>query len=410
MEFTVLSVSNELNPKDKIDLEILKTFSGKNAGICYMGEKYFNSAVTDTEKALKRFEGTMKTGHHSVSDHIQIEVLFEGISKVLAILLNSLQYYSTSEKSGRYTVMTGNSKLETDLYEKWLIIFKEAIAVHSQGIDDKTLTKMAQENARYILSVFTRSTTMGYTTSLRQWNYIYDWCQLYLNQFTLCKKTLIHKDTKVKATYFEEELYKDLTELSKFIYNNLYVDGLRDTKGRNFSFFFDKYAESYVMNKDDIIGDSYTVSYKASFVHIAQAQRHRTLKYFAQLSSINEPEFFIPPVISNTKYETEWLKDLDKVKHLIPQATLLNIIETGHISDFVLKCKERLCGRAQLEVMLQTKKTAEKFINNLDNFSNFGQGYVEELLGRNGINRKCDLLGSCKEPCKFSREALNRVY
>ena len=41
---------------------------------------------------------------------------------------------------------------------------------------------------------------------------------------------------------------------------------------------------------------------------------------------------------------------------------MVGIIETGHISDFILKCKERLCGRAQLEIMEQIEKTANRFI------------------------------------------------
>ena len=41
---------------------------------------------------------------------------------------------------------------------------------------------------------------------------------------------------------------------------------------------------------------------------------------------------------------------------------LVKINERGTAEDFVLKCKERLCGCAQLEIMNQTKETLDKYI------------------------------------------------
>ena len=64
---------------------------------------------------------------------------------MLAIVLNSLQDYATSEKSGRYTVMTGNSELECDLYEKWLNIFKKRVLEIEPDIDDDALMKLMEK-------------------------------------------------------------------------------------------------------------------------------------------------------------------------------------------------------------------------------------------------------------------------
>lgn len=119
MKATVIGLTKEVNSMSKIDLEDEKVFSGKNAGICYQKDGYFNMSVSDPVKAGKRFQRVAGTSHHSISDHAKVEVLFENCSKMLAILLNSLQDYATSEKSGRYTVMTGNSEKETKLYDKW---------------------------------------------------------------------------------------------------------------------------------------------------------------------------------------------------------------------------------------------------------------------------------------------------
>ena len=51
------------------------------------------------------------------------------------------------------------------------------------------------------------------------------------------------------------------------------------------------------------------------------------------------------------------------VKDITPQGELVRISEKGKYDDFVLKCKERLCSAAQLEIMMQTKETLLKYTN-----------------------------------------------
>ena len=152
MDFTVIGCTAETNGLTIEQLENAKLFSGKNAGICYMSESYFDSAVTDPVKATKRFVSTCSRGHHSIADHVRIEVLFENTSKMLAMLLNSLQDYATSEKSGRYTVMTGNTAEETKLYDKWLQIFHSRILELYPDYDDEVL--LARFNKQYPESGF----------------------------------------------------------------------------------------------------------------------------------------------------------------------------------------------------------------------------------------------------------------
>ena len=171
-------VCNENMPKL---LENLKRFAGAEAGICYMSKSYFDSYVSDEVKAYNRFSTVASTGHHSIAGHSQVALLFEGIPKIVAMYLNNLQDYETSEKSGRYTVMTGNSEKEQKVYEKWCHKLNDIIFdTYGDKIDNKTRDKLAKENARYLLSVFT-PTTMGYTASIRQFNYIIDWAEKFVN-------------------------------------------------------------------------------------------------------------------------------------------------------------------------------------------------------------------------------------
>lgn len=475
MQTKIVGVSTE--HVDNIDLDKLKLFSGRNAGVCYLDGTWDSNKIQNNIKSLKRFYNVINRGHHSIADHVKITVEFEGISKMLAIVLNSLQDYATSEKSGRYMSMRGSSKEECHLYDKWCGIFQKLILEKYSWYDDEFLTKqyreltglndfivkdgklynsgsvdtkndlfnsalksanlpskkIAQENARYMLSVFTRETVMTYTTSLRQWNYIYDWCQKYMSQFTKDKNTMIVKDLNMEASYFDKELYKDISFLSDFIHAELYVSELRDNKDRCFEFLTqqsgatkhhmvgydlscykpDSYTDD-TRSADDYFGLVYSTSYPASFVQIAQAERHRTLKYYMYFNQYSKVrDFFVPKILRGTSYEAEWLSDLNSIKDLIPQATKVCIVETGHISDFILKCEERLCGRAQWEIMHQTYVTASKFIDDVDTGKITNKAcinYVKKLRGTSDkISTKCQML-SCKERCVWgSQDALIRL-
>jgi len=412
MKATVIAITQEV---DSISSNTMKEcaieFAGKQAGICYMKDSYFNSPVTDPIKAVKRFHTVAGSGHHSIADHFKVTILFENISKMLAMVLNSLQDYCTSEKSGRYTVMTGNSRLEQDLYSKWVEIFVNRIKEINPAVDDKMAEKLAQENARYFLSVFTKSTTMSYATSLRQWNYIFDWCESYLNTH----QSIVNND---ESLFFEVSLYQDIKELYETLKNidGLYIKELRDLNNRHFSFLARQTCD--IMSSYDIdeqIGDMYRVIYNGSFVQLAQAQRHRTLKYFMIYDGKTPSFFYVPPMIRGTELEIEWVSDMNKVADKIPQGTMVQIIECGYIGDFFLKCNERLCGRAQHEIMMQTCETLKKFYLNRNSFSKYARARLEKyIIGLNGqynISAKCIMRGGCKEPCMHgSKHAFDRLF
>lgn len=331
---------------DKI--EAIK-LSGKIAGVCYDKEGFSHLENEPEEKTMRRIDITLNNGHHSVYDHILISFNLQNIPKILAMVLNNEHQYTTSEKSARYTpvvrqegsIITEN---EEKLYNKWINIFK--VKIKSQYADiynDSKIQKLAQENARYLVTVF-MPTQMIYSTSLRQINYIASWMQDYIENANM-------------NNLFERKLSLSMKELLEELYNlNVLEEGLlKNEKHRSLSLF-----GKNLDKKEEHFGDVYSALYKGSFAQLAQAHRHRTLDY--QMEILDEKEFFVPPIIADeNSLVDEWLGDMQTVKNINPQGELVRISEIGKYDDFILKCKERLCSAAQLEIMLQTKETLLKY-------------------------------------------------
>ena len=462
-KFTIIGELKELNENGNLEQKSSKEiFSGKMAGICYQRDAYFGTSVSDSELAEKRFYRVAKTEHHSIAGHVNVTVLCENISKMLAMVLNSTNHYNTSEKSGRYTVMTGSSEKERDLYNKWRDIFHYKVLEAEPSYDDNMLKskfksifeevegtnvappvikdgrfvvmhgeyanyfndkllelkadkesmpswKIAQENARYLLSIFTRSTTLSYTTDLAQWNYIYDWGIRFIE---------FNKD---RNDYFFRELSKDIKELCDFIKESLYVEELREGKDRCFDFLGKLTTDDYLDFKlvEENFNFDYLIKYNVSFVSLAQLQRHRTLKYYMNFDVNSNYSYFVPDLIADDKELVDsWLSDLNSVSEFIPQATLVEVVETGTMYNFILKCKERSCGRAQYETMKNTVDTINnKFISASENgkMSKLAEKYLDKLLIQKSddyyIKAKCELKNGCKEPCFFKNlRALDRKF
>ena len=328
--------------------EALK-LSGKIAGVCYDQEGFNHLVNEDYDRTKKRINMTLDNGHHSVYDHISISFNLQNVPKILAMVLNNEHQYTTSEKSARYTKVVKDdngiiSDKEEKLYLKWFQIYAIKIKEKYGNIfNDSKIIKLAQENARYLVTVF-MPTQMIYTTTLRQINYLASWMMEYITKSDLNNE-------------FERELSLAMEE---FVYNlmDLNVLDMRLTKNekrRELSLF-----GKDLNKKNNYFGDIYTYNYKGSLAELAQAQRHRTLDY--KMEFLNEKEFYIPEIIKDDDtLVTEWLNDISSVSEVTPQGTLVNINETGTYDNFILKCKERLCSAAQLEIMNQTKETLTKY-------------------------------------------------
>ena len=314
-------------------------FSGKSAGICYLPDTVDVLFAEDSEKTERRAKGTLLSGHHSVFSHVTYNLILEDVPKILAMILNNEKVYNTSEKSARYTKMKPSEK-EKDLYEKWLEIYKNQILSKYPNMDEKKAVKLAQENARNLISVFTPATTMEYTVSFGQLNYIIHWFEDFIET--------------AENTEFNKKLKKVFEEFNKNI-ESLNVPELNSRlKKREISFFAKR-------ERKEEFGENYCINYIGTFAQLAQAQRHRTISY--EMSFLEKNEFTVPPIIKDTEYEKEWLVDIKSLENEFPQGMLIHINERGTIENFVMKCQERLCGAAQLEIAYQTRENLMKYVD-----------------------------------------------
>ena len=349
-------------------------FSGKSAGICYLPDTVETLFAEAPEKTQRRADGNIKSGHHSVFGHPTYNLSLEGIPKILAMILNNEKIYNTSEKSARYTHMEPSPQ-EKELYEKWIEIFKEQILIQYPKFEDKRALKLAQENARYLISVFTPATVMEYTVNFGQLNYIINWAKDYIknaeeNTFSI----------KLKETF--KEFLAAMPDLE--------IEGLDSkNKNRNFSLFAQR------KNRNEEFGENYSVTYLASFAQLAQAQRHRTLSY--EITLLDEPKYYVPPIIAGTNLEKEWLKDISSLNEFFPQGMLVQVNERGTIENFVLKCMERLCGFSQLEIMQETKNIMNKYLEATKDKPELYQYLLPYSRGA-----RCTFPGwKCDSPCVF---------
>lgn len=371
-----------LNDDGKFNVDKALSFCGHIAGICYDEQGYDHVLGEDRSKTDKRINMTMNNGHHSVYDHIFINFYIKGLSKILAMVLNNEHQYTTSERSLRYTAIksdkelenlleyeepffdinTGKSSIITDqevyLYNKWLKIFRDKIEEKYSGVfNSRKMKTLSQENARALATVF-MPTEMIYTTSLRQINYIASWMFEFIeNVEKNHMEPWMFKYFNNKDSYFNSTLVWDMKRfLSELDRLNILVPGLmHNEKSRELSLFGKNLNDTV-----EYFGNVYVTKYQATFAEVAQAQRHRTLDYKIELD--NKPDFAIPEIIlDDEKLVEEWIKDISSVKDIIPIGEIVNVVESGKYEDFILKCKERLCTNAQLEIMQITKETLLKY-------------------------------------------------
>lgn len=402
----------------------LQIFSGKAAGICYMPDDYLSNNIHDEVKALSRSKFNAKSGHLSVYEHAHVSFVIE-CSKAVAMVLNSTKLYATSEKSARYTFMKAETELENKMYDKWKGIFTKIIDVYYDRIlDSKDIEKLAMENARYMISVFT-GTTMEFTVPFARAILLCEWLDRFAGYLVETSSMDNSYDIYPAGYRLMNEIYykrlsKEIAELANQFREVLGIDKekplLEENKGQGISFLSDINAmrtkESIkttcpsVENSDkkNYYGDVYVSNYKASFASVAQLQRHRTLDVSIKIDPA--VTCYIPDIIKSTPYETEWLEDFETLIHngICPQSTIVSVTETGRFEDFNLKCKERLCTRAQYETMRIVQYQVEEFAAFAANLSPLNRLVLRSMIDENTglVKNRCNFNGyRCKEPCKF---------
>ena len=386
---------NQFLKKDgTFDKEEAIKLCGKIAGVCYDKEGFTHLENEPEEKTMRRIDMTLNNGHHSVYDHITINFNIQNIPKILSMVLNNESQYTTSEKSARYTpVVRKEDSIITDneerLYNKWIDIFKIKIKSKYGNIyNDSKIQKLAQENARYLVTVF-MPTQMIYSTSLRQINYIASWMKKYIENADM------NNEFEKKLSSSMKEFINKLKEV-----NVLDERLMKNEKYRSLSIF-----GTNLDKKEEHFGDVYSTVYKGSFAQYAQAHRHRTLDY--QLEMLDEKEYFVPPIIKDDQaLVEEWFGDMQIVKDVNPQGELVKISEIGKYETFILKCKERLCSSAQLEIMLQTRETLMKYKKALEKTNSPLAKDIEKYTH----GAKCTFPDyKCSSDCQFSEgKRLNR--
>ena len=307
------------------------------------------------------------------------------------MILNNEKVYNTSEKSGRYTVMKTEGK-ELEYYNKWVEIFTNRIKEIYPTFTDKQINKLALENARYLISVFTPATTMEYTVSFGQLNYLINWMKDYID--------------KAPSNNFNNKLKPCLQEFLDSM-PDLEIEGLNSNlKNRKLSLFAER-------KRQESFDENLCTNYKISFAGLAQEQRHRTLSFEAYIPGTsastefsNEKEYYLPPIIKNTPYEKEWLHDISELGDNYPQGMLLQVNERGTVENFILKCTERLCGAAQIEIMQQTKETLNKYVE----ITKTTNPTIYNYLLPYTKGARCTFPNwKCTSPCVFkAKDALDR--
>ena len=328
------------------DKEAAIKYSARIAGECYEPEGWSKLKSEEEKKTEKRIGFTLELEHATPYEHIMIGFEITNLPKILAMVLNNERQCSTSEKSARYTEINAStdpniSVKEGELYDKWLEIFKTKIKAQYGNIhkDDK-IKKLAQENARYLVSVFA-STKMIHTIPWIQLNRIISFMKEYME--------------KENQTDFDIKLIESFKQFIKCFEKLGVLDerAMSNRKHRELSLFAKNEVEEH-------FGTTYSTSYKGTFAELAQAHRHRTLEYGCMF--LDDKEYFIPPILKKDQsLVDEWLKDIESVSYAYPQGELILINECGTYDKFILKAKERLCSAAQQEIMIQTKDTLLKY-------------------------------------------------
>lgn len=398
----VLCAPNESHVLTKREALII---CGQYFGMCYVKDDFDKIKNEDAEKSINRAMMCIKSGHHSGFEHVKFTFEILDISKTLAMILNNQGNYATSEKSGRYTVLSIENEEEEALRKKWQDTFYNIIHDEHYEMFHKfyakpdmepekvekainlAITKKAQENSRLITSPFAK-TKMIYSINFRQLNYLRYEIKEFINEMP---DTFFY--ARIKA-----EMKEFLEATSEWAMED---EGLNPgSKGVKLPFF-----ETAKERKEEF-GENYSINYYVSYATFAQIQRHRTTH--CTMSIPTEKKYFIPAFIENKEeLVKEWVADCEAVtsEESFPQATLMLVNERGRYEDFELKCYERLCGAAQYEVAMVMKEQLTKYLENTTSENAYN------ALSKINCGARCKFGFKCNSPCMFgAKYAFDRKF
>lgn len=425
-----MSLENAYITEDgKFDIEKGLEAAGLKAAVCFKKGEITPWGVRESdskETLFRRGLETILSDHVTPSQQVPISIEVYGIPKILCMYINNFEMQAADERSLRYTEVKENeyiSKEEFELYDKWMIKLQDILHkdygkffLESNGNDkkrsDSAIKKIAQENARSFVTVFT-PTSITYTSNLSEFN----------KMALQIEKTLNSKNNTLleeKTLPYLEEFYNKLKKLNIVITNNsiwninseqaeahklpkndklLYTD----PKFLNLNLFSNKNKFSS-MHKPDEFGYSFHATREISLAGFAQLQRHRTLD--TELEVMDEYKFFVPEFLKEyPDLVNEWIEDSKIVKDIYPQGQIIYVDMKGTLQRFVTYIGgERACNRAQYEI--------SKFY--IDFISEYYQGIKDEELKEIlkpyvGVYRCRTKNYACGSPC-FGGPRIDRKY
>ncbi len=376
-----------LNANGTFNKEEALKFISKLAHDCYLKEDFFKSKKEVFENKIDCFD-TIKNDY-SLYDHVVISFRLQNIPKILGMLLKNEYPYIVNEKLEHYTSISVNenamiTKKEEKLYNKWVKIFKMRIQKQYEGVYSETqIQKLAQENARYLVTVF-MPTQMIYTTTLRR-----------INEFACCMLNYMEGSINRSLSDFEEKFINVIKEFCTELFALNVLDPRLMTHKEQISFF-----GKDLKKEEEFFGESYSTFYKGSFAQLANVQKIHGLHY--QMEIVKNKEYFIPPIIEEDGALVQaWLEDMQILKHVYPQGEKIWIKETGTYNAFILKCQEGLCTSVQLEMMQQTKRTLLKYKRALEKGNSVLAWDIEKYLR----GARCTFPDTvCFSKCPFEEE------
>ena len=333
------------------------------------------------EILINRAINTIISDHTTPSEHQNISLELTGIPKILCMVLNNEHQYTADERSLRYTEVEPNdyiTNLEYQLYNKWLNIFEDLITKQlwkfyikynkNEKLAKKAIHKIAQENARYMVTVFT-PTTITYTVPWIQLNKIISYMQRiienplneleellipYFKEFiNLCilKNLVITKNSLFEVANenekVKEKIYEKHPEIKGYQGNNEFI--YKNNKSVDLSLFAHRNRFTGI-NSNNEYGHNISYNNYESLACLAQEQRHRTIDCEMVI-----PESFasyVPLILKNNcDLENEWIRDMQSVKNIYPQGQLVKVNRSMSIKNMLkFVGQERACEMAQLEI------------------------------------------------------------